>query len=153
MSVDIHGTHVYGHTRHTCRLWTYTAHMSSVDIHGTHVYGHTRHTCLWTYTAHMSMDIHGIFIDEYRIKPVEEAKYMKNGAEEDQKVVARNQENLRKLSLLILMFLNTLNFASDNDSNLEMTTAYSVSSSLSAVAPWSASHPFTLWKIPPLHRV
>ncbi|KAB0345058.1 hypothetical protein FD754_021984, partial [Muntiacus muntjak] len=31
---------------------------------------------------------------EYRIKPVEEVKYMKNGAEEEQKIAARNQENL-----------------------------------------------------------
>ncbi|KAL1775357.1 hypothetical protein HispidOSU_023596 [Sigmodon hispidus] len=34
--------------------------------------------------------------DEYRIKPVEEVKYMKNGAEEEQKIAARNQENLEK---------------------------------------------------------
>ncbi|KAL4674125.1 hypothetical protein H8959_018059 [Pygathrix nigripes] len=33
-------------------------------------------------------------LDEYRIKPVEEVKYMKNGAEEEQKIAARNQENL-----------------------------------------------------------
>ncbi|XP_053893126.1 uncharacterized protein C1orf21 homolog isoform X3 [Malaclemys terrapin pileata] len=33
---------------------------------------------------------------EYRIKPVEEVKYMKNGGEDDQKVAARNQENLEK---------------------------------------------------------
>uniref|UniRef100_G1M4A7 Chromosome 1 open reading frame 21 n=1 Tax=Ailuropoda melanoleuca TaxID=9646 RepID=G1M4A7_AILME len=33
---------------------------------------------------------------EYRIKPVEEVKYMKNGAEEEQKIAARNQENLEK---------------------------------------------------------
>ncbi|XP_065792264.1 uncharacterized protein C1orf21 homolog isoform X1 [Muntiacus reevesi] len=36
------------------------------------------------------------FADEYRIKPVEEVKYMKNGAEEEQKIAARNQENLEK---------------------------------------------------------
>ena len=36
------------------------------------------------------------FGDEYRIKPVEEAKYTKNGAEEEQKIAARNQENLGK---------------------------------------------------------
>ncbi|KAE8611421.1 hypothetical protein XENTR_v10012444 [Xenopus tropicalis] len=36
------------------------------------------------------------FCDEYRIKPVEEVKYMKNGEEEEQKVVSRNQENLEK---------------------------------------------------------
>ncbi|XP_062962525.1 uncharacterized protein C1orf21 homolog isoform X2 [Cynocephalus volans] len=35
------------------------------------------------------------FGDEYRIKPVEEVKYMKNGAEEEQKIAVRNQENLR----------------------------------------------------------
>lgn len=35
--------------------------------------------------------------DEYRIKPVEEVKYMKNGAEEEQKIAARNQENLVRL--------------------------------------------------------
>ncbi|XP_011903182.1 PREDICTED: uncharacterized protein C1orf21 homolog isoform X2 [Cercocebus atys] len=35
-----------------------------------------------------------VFGDEYRIKPVEEVKYMKNGAEEEQKIAARNQENL-----------------------------------------------------------
>ncbi|PNI67346.1 C1orf21 isoform 3 [Pan troglodytes] len=35
-------------------------------------------------------------LDEYRIKPVEEVKYMKNGAEEEQKIAARNQENLEK---------------------------------------------------------
>ncbi|KAJ1173039.1 hypothetical protein NDU88_004881 [Pleurodeles waltl] len=34
---------------------------------------------------------------EYRIKPVEEVKYMKNGeGEEDQKIAAKNQENLEK---------------------------------------------------------
>ncbi|KAB0352080.1 hypothetical protein FD754_016937, partial [Muntiacus muntjak] len=37
-----------------------------------------------------------VFGDEYRIKPVEEVKYMKNGAEEEQKIAARNQENLGK---------------------------------------------------------
>uniref|UniRef100_A0A9L0T6J5 Chromosome 5 C1orf21 homolog n=1 Tax=Equus caballus TaxID=9796 RepID=A0A9L0T6J5_HORSE len=37
-----------------------------------------------------------VFGDEYRIKPVEEVKYMKNGAEEEQKIAARNQENLVK---------------------------------------------------------
>lgn len=37
------------------------------------------------------------FGDEYRIKPVEEVKYMKNGeGEEDQKIAAKNQENLEK---------------------------------------------------------
>ncbi|XP_059584371.1 uncharacterized protein C1orf21 homolog isoform X1 [Alligator mississippiensis] len=36
-----------------------------------------------------------VFGDEYRIKPVEEVKYMKNG-EDDQKIAARNQENLEK---------------------------------------------------------
>ncbi|KAJ1057453.1 hypothetical protein K5549_000223 [Capra hircus] len=36
------------------------------------------------------------FGDEYRIKPVEEVKYTKNGAEEEQKIAARNQENLGK---------------------------------------------------------
>nr|DBA18213.1 TPA: hypothetical protein GDO54_016488 [Pyxicephalus adspersus] len=34
------------------------------------------------------------FCDEYRFKPVEEVKYMKNGEEEEQKIVTRNQENL-----------------------------------------------------------
>ncbi|CAJ0936684.1 unnamed protein product [Ranitomeya imitator] len=34
--------------------------------------------------------------DEYRIKPVEEVKYMKNGEEEEQKIVQKNQENLEK---------------------------------------------------------
>ena len=37
-----------------------------------------------------------VFGDEYRIKPGEEVKYMKNGAEEEQKIAARNQENLGK---------------------------------------------------------
>ncbi|XP_040088112.1 uncharacterized protein C1orf21-like [Oryx dammah] len=37
-----------------------------------------------------------VFLDEYRIKPVEEVKYMKNGAEEEQKIAVRNQENLEK---------------------------------------------------------
>ena len=37
-----------------------------------------------------------VFGDEYRIKPVEEVKYMKNGAEEEQKIAVRNQENLGK---------------------------------------------------------
>ncbi|KAM3840891.1 uncharacterized protein C1orf21 homolog isoform 3-T3 [Vipera latastei] len=37
-----------------------------------------------------------VFGDEYRIKAVEEVKYMKNGGEDDQKVAARNQENLEK---------------------------------------------------------
>ncbi|XP_054363984.1 uncharacterized protein C1orf21 homolog isoform X3 [Mirounga angustirostris] len=41
-----------------------------------------------------------VFGDEYRIKPVEEVKYMKNGAEEEQKIAARNQENLNEASLL-----------------------------------------------------
>lgn len=36
------------------------------------------------------------FCDEYRIKPVEEVKYMKNGEEEEQKIVQKNQENLEK---------------------------------------------------------
>ncbi|XP_021098593.1 uncharacterized protein C1orf21 homolog isoform X3 [Heterocephalus glaber] len=40
-----------------------------------------------------------VFGDEYRIKPVEEVKYMKNGAEEEQKIAARNQENLLGSSL------------------------------------------------------
>ncbi|NP_001085507.1 chromosome 1 open reading frame 21 S homeolog isoform X1 [Xenopus laevis] len=34
------------------------------------------------------------FCDEYRIKPVEEVKYMKNGEEEEQKILSKNQENL-----------------------------------------------------------
>lgn len=38
--------------------------------------------------------------DEYRIKPVEEVKYMKNGAEEEQKIAARNQENLVRTDVL-----------------------------------------------------
>lgn len=38
--------------------------------------------------------------DEYRIKPVEEVKYMKNGAEEEQKIAARNQENLVRIDFL-----------------------------------------------------
>ncbi|XP_056671618.1 uncharacterized protein C1orf21 homolog isoform X1 [Monodelphis domestica] len=37
-----------------------------------------------------------VFADEYRIKPVEEVKYMKNGGEDEQKIAARNQENLEK---------------------------------------------------------
>ncbi|KAM9004488.1 uncharacterized protein C1orf21 homolog isoform 4-T6 [Sarcophilus harrisii] len=37
-----------------------------------------------------------VFADEYRIKPVEEVKYMKNGAEDEQTIAARNQENLEK---------------------------------------------------------
>ncbi|XP_075473023.1 uncharacterized protein C1orf21 homolog isoform X2 [Ascaphus truei] len=37
-----------------------------------------------------------VFSDEYRIKPVEEVKYMKNGDEKEQKIVSRNQENLEK---------------------------------------------------------
>ncbi|KAM9682872.1 uncharacterized protein C1orf21-like, partial [Dama dama] len=37
-----------------------------------------------------------VFGDEYRIKPVEGVKYVKNGAEEEQKIAARNQENLEK---------------------------------------------------------
>ncbi|KAF7241330.1 hypothetical protein EYD10_12088 [Varanus komodoensis] len=38
--------------------------------------------------------------NEYRIKPVEEVKYMKNGGEDDQKVAARNQENLNPVTAL-----------------------------------------------------
>ncbi|KAB0363250.1 hypothetical protein FD754_007406, partial [Muntiacus muntjak] len=38
-----------------------------------------------------------VFRDEYRIKPVEEVKYMKNGAEVEQKIAVRNQENLEKI--------------------------------------------------------
>ncbi|XP_053807121.1 uncharacterized protein C1orf21 homolog isoform X1 [Vidua chalybeata] len=41
-----------------------------------------------------------VFGDEYRIKPVEEVKYMKNGGEDDQKIAARNQENLGQASTL-----------------------------------------------------
>uniref|UniRef100_A0A8B9MLE5 Uncharacterized protein n=1 Tax=Accipiter nisus TaxID=211598 RepID=A0A8B9MLE5_9AVES len=37
-----------------------------------------------------------ILDQRYRIKPVEEVKYMKNGGEDDQKIAARNQENLEK---------------------------------------------------------
>uniref|UniRef100_A0A9L0I4R3 Uncharacterized protein n=1 Tax=Equus asinus TaxID=9793 RepID=A0A9L0I4R3_EQUAS len=44
-----------------------------------------------------------VFGDEYRIKPVEEVKYMKNGAEEEQKIAARNQENLVFVILCYLM--------------------------------------------------
>ncbi|ELK23316.1 hypothetical protein MDA_GLEAN10017491 [Myotis davidii] len=46
-------------------------------------------------------------MDEYRIKPVEEVKYMKNGAEEEQKIAARNQENLivdSKVETLLVSF-------------------------------------------------
>ncbi|XP_036198268.1 uncharacterized protein C1orf21 homolog isoform X1 [Myotis myotis] len=46
-----------------------------------------------------------VFGDEYRIKPVEEVKYMKNGAEEEQKIAARNQENLLPASICPLGFL------------------------------------------------
>ncbi|EPQ01688.1 hypothetical protein D623_10009920 [Myotis brandtii] len=48
-----------------------------------------------------------VFGDEYRIKPVEEVKYMKNGAEEEQKIAARNQENLivdSKVETLLVSF-------------------------------------------------
>ncbi|XP_016083192.1 uncharacterized protein C1orf21 homolog isoform X2 [Ornithorhynchus anatinus] len=41
-------------------------------------------------------DLDNTFENEYRIKPVEEVKYMKNGAEDEQKVAVRNQENLEK---------------------------------------------------------
>lgn len=41
------------------------------------------------------------YSDEYRIKPVEEVKYMKNGAEEEQKIAARNQENLVRIEFLV----------------------------------------------------
>nr|XP_033771946.1 uncharacterized protein C1orf21 homolog isoform X2 [Geotrypetes seraphini]XP_033771947.1 uncharacterized protein C1orf21 homolog isoform X2 [Geotrypetes seraphini]XP_033771948.1 uncharacterized protein C1orf21 homolog isoform X2 [Geotrypetes seraphini]XP_033771950.1 uncharacterized protein C1orf21 homolog isoform X2 [Geotrypetes seraphini]XP_033771951.1 uncharacterized protein C1orf21 homolog isoform X2 [Geotrypetes seraphini] len=37
--------------------------------------------------------------DEYRIKPVEEVKYMKNGEEEEKKIAAKNQENLVRILL------------------------------------------------------
>lgn len=43
--------------------------------------------------------------DEYRIKPVEEVKYMKNGAEEEQKIAARNQENLVRTEVLCYQWL------------------------------------------------
>ncbi|XP_064416024.1 uncharacterized protein C1orf21 [Latimeria chalumnae] len=36
-----------------------------------------------------------VFGDEYKIKAVEEVKYMKNG-EEEQNIAARNQENLER---------------------------------------------------------
>nr|XP_033771953.1 uncharacterized protein C1orf21 homolog isoform X4 [Geotrypetes seraphini] len=39
------------------------------------------------------------FGDEYRIKPVEEVKYMKNGEEEEKKIAAKNQENLVRILL------------------------------------------------------
>ncbi|KAM3840892.1 uncharacterized protein C1orf21 homolog isoform 4-T4 [Vipera latastei] len=47
-----------------------------------------------------------VFGDEYRIKAVEEVKYMKNGGEDDQKVAARNQENLLHIAraLCVLQF-------------------------------------------------
>uniref|UniRef100_A0A8B9QH86 Uncharacterized protein n=1 Tax=Apteryx owenii TaxID=8824 RepID=A0A8B9QH86_APTOW len=41
-----------------------------------------------------------VFGAEYRIKPVEEVKYMKNGGEDDQKIAARNQENLVRIELI-----------------------------------------------------
>ncbi|XP_040841295.1 uncharacterized protein C1orf21 homolog [Ochotona curzoniae] len=37
-----------------------------------------------------------VFGDEYRVKPVEEVRYVKPGAEDEQKIMARNQENLEK---------------------------------------------------------
>ncbi|KAM9004487.1 uncharacterized protein C1orf21 homolog isoform X4 [Antechinus flavipes] len=43
-----------------------------------------------------------VFADEYRIKPVEEVKYMKNGAEDEQTIAARNQENLDLSPLITL---------------------------------------------------
>uniref|UniRef100_A0A670II39 Uncharacterized protein n=1 Tax=Podarcis muralis TaxID=64176 RepID=A0A670II39_PODMU len=44
-----------------------------------------------------------VFGDEYRIKPVEEVKYMKNGGEDDQKIAARNQENLVRVEHYYLL--------------------------------------------------
>lgn len=38
-----------------------------------------------------------VFGDEYKIKPVEEVKYMKNGDNEE-KIVSRNQENLDRIA-------------------------------------------------------
>uniref|UniRef100_H3BBN5 Uncharacterized protein n=1 Tax=Latimeria chalumnae TaxID=7897 RepID=H3BBN5_LATCH len=48
-----------------------------------------------------------VFGDEYKIKAVEEVKYMKNG-EEEQNIAARNQENL--VRLVFTFILNTFFF-------------------------------------------
>ncbi|XP_025285860.1 uncharacterized protein C1orf21 homolog isoform X1 [Vulpes vulpes] len=61
-----------------------------------------------------------VFGDEYRIKPVEEVKYMKNGAEEEQKIAARNQENLtRPPSLKVPAFFSDT--AGHQDKSLRQT--------------------------------
>ncbi|XP_049991355.1 uncharacterized protein C1orf21 homolog isoform X1 [Alexandromys fortis] len=52
-----------------------------------------------------------VFGDEYRIKPVEEVKYMKNGAEEEQKIAARNQENLIRLFVPLVHRLHGVIFS------------------------------------------
>ncbi|KAM7162255.1 uncharacterized protein C1orf21 homolog isoform 1-T1 [Macrochelys suwanniensis] len=54
------------------------------------------YTSSYPATAYATVESARLVTDEYRIKPVEEVKYMKNGGEDDQKIAARNQENLEK---------------------------------------------------------
>uniref|UniRef100_A0A803VJR8 Uncharacterized protein n=1 Tax=Ficedula albicollis TaxID=59894 RepID=A0A803VJR8_FICAL len=56
-----------------------------------------------------------VFGDEYRIKPVEEVKYMKNGGEDDQKIAARNQENLGLAALASLAACIFVGFVAAGD--------------------------------------
>ena len=49
MYTDLHSTHVYRSTQHTC-IQIYTAHMYT-DLHSTQVYRSTQHTCTQIHTA------------------------------------------------------------------------------------------------------
>ncbi|XP_074164675.1 uncharacterized protein C1orf21 homolog isoform X1 [Sminthopsis crassicaudata] len=64
-----------------------------------------------------------VFADEYRIKPVEEVKYMKNGAEDEQTIAARNQENLDLSPLITLSHVYSIS-TEDQDENCEFVSSW-----------------------------
>uniref|UniRef100_G3WVT0 Uncharacterized protein n=1 Tax=Sarcophilus harrisii TaxID=9305 RepID=G3WVT0_SARHA len=61
--------------------------------------------------------------DEYRIKPVEEVKYMKNGAEDEQTIAARNQENLDLSPLITLSHVYSIS-TEDQDENCDFVSSW-----------------------------
>ncbi|KAM9004483.1 uncharacterized protein C1orf21 homolog isoform X2 [Antechinus flavipes] len=64
-----------------------------------------------------------VFADEYRIKPVEEVKYMKNGAEDEQTIAARNQENLDLSPLITLSHVYSIS-TEDQDENCDFVSSW-----------------------------
>ncbi|XP_051854750.1 uncharacterized protein C1orf21 homolog isoform X3 [Antechinus flavipes] len=72
-----------------------------------------------------------VFADEYRIKPVEEVKYMKNGAEDEQTIAARNQENLTSemsdLQIMSEYFGHLGRVATDLSPLITLSHVYSIS--------------------------